>query len=357
VYPITKATVTAVSQGVDRLLASRRLATSPAYPSRDAVAAALMRALLEGAAVTPELAAQARADAEQLWRMALDADGKSRRLLGAEPYIFGAGAGNTQPSAAFAASVNRFAELQERTWMRDARSPFAAFRFSVDPATLGAERRACPSCGRRVALYCCRCFCAVEPRLAALPPVALPLDIVVIHHPQESPSKSTALQGVVLSPRQCRWCEYPEQVPQLDPATSLLLFPDAGARSLDAVDLSRIRTVAVIESTWQKGPAMARHPLLAALPHVRMDEVVTTFWRTQEHSNRFLATLEAMFHFCRQVWERREGRAYDGRFDDLMLIYAHMHARVAQKQPAALPRNWRAHRIAPAPTPAPEDSS
>lgn len=99
----------------------------------------------------------------------------------------------------------------------------------------------------------------------------------------------------------------------------------------------------MVESTWDKGPVVARHPSLSKLRKVKMKSRKTTYWRKQDHGNEFLATVEAIYHFCDQFQQAKLAAASTAsasshssemekplQFDDMLLIYASMHARISR---------------------------
>lgn len=78
----------------------------------------------------------------------------------------------------------------------------------------------------RVALYCPYCMIPVHPKLIDLAHVKLPISVDIIHHPQEKVSKSTGLHARVMAPEYVRFLRFPQEVPEYDPASTVLVFPD-----------------------------------------------------------------------------------------------------------------------------------
>jgi len=105
--------------------------------------------------------------------------------------------------------------------------------------------------------------------------------------------------------------EHPNDVPTYDPETTVLLYPTDTATSLGEgkVDLSKLKTLVVVESTWQKAAGVARHPKIRDLPTVKIEAKEGTFWRYQELGTGFLSTLEATYHFMVEHWNARNGVA------------------------------------------------
>lgn len=280
-------------------------------------------------------------------------DAKSRPVFMSEPYL--PGRDNTEPGQAFRDSVARFLESETRSWFVEGKDPFADYRFSMDPRKVAAlPRIVCPSCKRKVHVYCPMCVRFVLPEGVTLPEVPLPVNIDIVHHPQESKRKCTSIHGCMLSPKHIRMHEFPDEVPVYDPATTVFLFPKEDSPYIDELSpevASKIKTIVCCESTWQKAGSVVNHPNLKALPCVRLRNRESTFWRYQELGNQFLATLEAMYYSAVEHYDRlpeQQRAAYlasigreDAKaaaqpyavsrpFDDLLLIYAALLGRVQE---------------------------
>ncbi len=66
------------------------------------------------------------------------------------------------------------------------------------------------------------------------------------------------------------------------------------------------------------------------MPHVKIRNRETKYWRFQEKSKEYLATIEAIY-YCVVDCFRSKGKGkgeYNGEFDDLLMLFAHDHARV-----------------------------
>ena len=169
------------------------------------------------------------------------------------------------------------------------------------------------------------------------------------------------IHACILSPLSCRFITLPHHghtaqpaedekleaeaepaVPPYDPATTLVLYPSPSAVPLSdpsiAHLLPNVRTVVVIESTWQKGGAVYSHPQLALnrLQAVRLSEYESTYWRYQELGRHALCTLEAIYHLCRELVALEDQRGGTHRrdamggtqLDDLLYLYAAQHSRL-----------------------------
>eukprot|EP00050_Salpingoeca_kvevrii_P011069 m.12464 g.12464 ORF g.12464 m.12464 type:complete len:305 (+) comp3234_c0_seq2:111-1025(+) len=186
-----------------------------------------------------------------------------------------------------------------------------------------AQRAECSRCGHRRRYYCYTCCIPVgtEEERAAWPTVRLPLRTVVIKHQRELPGKSTAVHARVLAPDSVELHEFPD-IPNLDVASTVMLFPDASATPIEELDFSNISTVLFVDSTWNQAKQILRAPELQGLRHVSIGHVDTFFWRPQHRKpDTHLATIEAIYYFFRQMGTKQQGE-YDGRYDNLLFYYA-----------------------------------
>ena len=76
-----------------------------------------------------------------------------------------------------------------------------------------------------------------------------------------------------------------------------LLFPSPDALSIDQIDPTKpVKKLVVLDCTWAKCGGMLRDPRIKNLPCVKISEYETTFWRYQNKSKTFLATIEGLFY-------------------------------------------------------------
>ncbi|KAF4748537.1 DTW domain-containing protein 1, partial [Perkinsus olseni] len=106
--------------------------------------------------------------------------------------------------------------------------------------------------------------------------------------------------------------------PEFDLDSTVLLYPGEDSKSIDEVDWSKIKRVAVIDCTWHQTGYMLRiqgnphnvkvccalsHPSLKNLPKVGITSHATNFWRYQHEGPECLATVEACYLLCKEQWE------------------------------------------------------
>jgi DTW domain-containing protein YfiP len=191
--------------------------------------------------------------------------------------------------------------------------------------------RTCPKCSKDKTnnkVYCYNCLVPVGTN-NPLPKVELPIKLDILRHPKELKTKSTALHAQVLcGSEQVRTVELPEvdQLTDVDPETTVLLFPTPDALALDEVpDLDKVTRVVVIDSTWQQANAVLRNDFCKKITRrVKLAENhPTSFWRPQRKGDDHLATIEAMYYFFKERFEiLNKGKLeYDGRYDNMLYIF------------------------------------
>ena len=58
------------------------------------------------------------------------------------------------------------------------------------------------------------------------------------------------------------------------------------------------------------------------LQRVELTSQETKFWRHQAEKPRtYLATVEAIYYFAREIWELVEDSCYEGQFDNLLFYF------------------------------------
>ena len=147
-------------------------------------------------------------------------------------------------------------------------------------------------------------------------------------HAQQTASTATGVHLGILAPN-CKLCEV-TALPQLDPFTTVVLYPDEDASPANTVDPSRITDVVVIDSKWGQSRGVLENPALHGLPHVRIGTYRTAYWRyhTKGVPEDGLCTVEAVYFLCRELHARAHVKGDCHCYDDLLYYFAFMHRRV-----------------------------
>eukprot|EP00698_Gefionella_okellyi_P015048 TRINITY_DN4217_c0_g1_i1.p1 TRINITY_DN4217_c0_g1~~TRINITY_DN4217_c0_g1_i1.p1 ORF type:complete len:167 (+),score=43.28 TRINITY_DN4217_c0_g1_i1:162-662(+) len=121
-------------------------------------------------------------------------------------------------------------------------------------------------------------------------------------------------------------------VPDLDPDTTVILFPAPDAIPISEIDTSTIKNVVFCDSTWQTTGRITNDPRIARLKKVVIPSRKTLFWRYQpeKRGDECLATIEAIYFFYRDFVEKSKG-SYNGEVDNLLLFYVHQYNRIQEE--------------------------
>ena len=119
-----------------------------------------------------------------------------------------------------------------------------------------SDRGVCPKCNSKRKFYCYDCMVSLTPDI---PKLKLPVDVTVIRHPKEKKSKSSIIPSKLLAPDNVEILHTIE-VPELlkegeDPDSVVLMFPSDHATEISCMskeDLSKIKRVVLIDSTWSQ---------------------------------------------------------------------------------------------------------
>jgi len=185
------------------------------------------------------------------------------------------------------------------------------------------KRSVCPTCNRRRRYFCYTCFQRMGPSPELIPTVQLPIFLDILHHPQELKSKSTAIHAKVLSPDWTSIHEYP-QIPDYNAEETVLLYPNKDAKAMEDLDLTKVKRVVVIDSTWNQTRFFLRDDKVQKLPCVKLQGKKTYFWRYQRECDTCLSTIEAIYYFYVEYRAKMNG-SYDGIYDNLLYFYIYLY--------------------------------
>ncbi|ETO30139.1 hypothetical protein RFI_06982 [Reticulomyxa filosa] len=338
-------------------------------------------------------------DIRQVHMMSHELDSKTRQSYLNEPYLIG-GHNNVIASES---TQNRYAKFKEvacrdlsRSFDDNSTDNFSTlcaeenpnFHFSIPVSILmQQQRQVCPQCKRRVYLYCADCVLPLPLQVPArddnhnntitdnsnnnndnnttgvedekkiqttqpsmytqmsLPKLHLPIKIDIIRHPKEAVTVCSSIHACILAPDDVKMYEFPHIPDYKGEPDTYFLYPSPKATYLDEMDLSHVKKIIVIESRWSGNKTIYEHPSFEDLPHVKIRNRQTLYWRYQEHSREYLSTIEAIYYSvvdCFQSQAEQRSK-YDGSLDDLLLLFAYNYQRIRkelQNQNKRLPRVW-----------------
>jgi DTW domain-containing protein YfiP len=258
---------------------------------------------------------------------------KCRVILKAELYEFGK---SVEYSEEFKNAEKECWEERENEWHDKQGSNFQNLKFSTDLELFSkCERVKCESCKKNVHLYCPLCVSwRLDPAVFASNPksIELPLEIDIIAWEHEWKSyKCTAAQSCVVASEFCHWVKYPEESSELDSydhESTLVLYPSDSSVSISSHEsipfLKKCKRLIVVDSTCNGAKKIMRDSRILNFQAIRLETEHTTFWKFTKHGPSFLATIEAIYYFLRGYYSQMSPDCdYDGRFDDLMMLYMH----------------------------------
>ncbi|OMH79217.1 DTW domain-containing protein 1 [Zancudomyces culisetae] len=193
--------------------------------------------------------------------------------------------------------------------------------FEVEPEVILdsiAGRQKCKKCSKKIRFFCYNCVLVVDELASQLPELHLPIKLHVIKHRGENNGKSTAVYAKIMAPSTVAMYTYPEKENTLniDPETSLLLYPGEGAKTMEELadegQLQKYRDLVVIDGTWPQANGiisnesrpehaskhnMETKRILQNMQRVTITPRKTKFWRYQSLDSSYMATIEAIY-FC-----------------------------------------------------------
>ncbi|ELR13901.1 DTW domain containing 1, putative [Acanthamoeba castellanii str. Neff] len=198
-------------------------------------------------------------------------------------------------------------------------NPLLNLKFSANQSILDD----CERCNAMFKFYCYDCILPVGNITDQIPHVPLPVSCDILYHPTERRSKSTALHAKILSPELVSVHTFPD-LPDYNPDEVFLLYPSKDAKNIEDIDVSKMKKLVVIDSTWQKAKTILRDERVSKLPCVKINSQKTLFWRYQTVGENCLATIEAIYYFYREYYQKQLG-TYNGQYDDLLFFYTYMY--------------------------------
>jgi len=208
-------------------------------------------------------------------------------------------------------------------------NPFASMKIADFDFLHQSQREVCPKCNSSRKQICYECLKPMGD-ISRVPQVTLPIQLDILHWPSEARSKSTATHACILAPDNTRFLDHPE-IPQYNESETVLLYPSDDAPTVAAFpNLSKIKTVIFVDSQWHAANKILRHEALSKVPHIKITQYRTLFWRYQHCGDHCLATIEAIYYFFKEHHVRMHG-TYNGEYDNLLFYFAYNYQLIQKK--------------------------
>lgn len=213
-------------------------------------------------------------------------------------------------------------------------------KFSQDYSYLDTlEKAKCPKCKKSRKYFCYDCMTPMgDPK--CFPRLKLPLKVVVIQHPKELKSKSTAIHAKILAPDDVEIYQYPDIPDYLKSDNCVILYPSKEAVSIEELvkpkekqekeekektsGFDSIKYLVFIDSTWQQSRSIASDERIQKMKKFKITKQKTFFWRYQQFGEEFLATIEAIYFALKEVYQFTKG-SYSGELDDMLFFYSYFY--------------------------------
>jgi len=219
------------------------------------------------------------------------------------------------------------------------------------PSLSAATRGRCAACDASCRWYCAKCVRWTDTGEAAPPRVALPfaLDVVL----RDAPGASTGVHAALLA-EAATLRVFPDDLDDAswDPATTFVLFPQAGAKSVRALSAAHgaALRVVVLDAKWSNVGAVLAHPAVAKLQCCQLAEPppLSRFWRYHNEREGCLSTIEAVYCAAREVGGGGGDDGDDDGLLDLLWLFRALRqviadtngSRRAPRTPSGLGEPW-----------------
>jgi len=155
------------------------------------------------------------------------------------------------------------------------------------------------------------------------------VNFTVLKHPGEKMGKSSIIASKIIAPENVT-IHNSLQISEFDYDSTILLFPKEESvpiTSMAQEDLSKIKNVVLIDSTWLQVNKFLQNENVEKLKTVIINTEKTIFWRYQRGvTDKNLSTIEAMYFFMRDYDKVMNSQEYDGKYDDLLYFYSYTYA-------------------------------
>ena len=102
------------------------------------------------------------------------------------------------------------------------------------------------------------------------------------------------------------------------------------AKQEDINSKPKLKYLVVVDSTWQQSHRIMRDPRLGPLRRIKITSQKTHFWRYQNCGETYLATIEAIYYFFKELHTAMTHN-YSGEFDNLLYYYAFFYSMIQNK--------------------------
>lgn len=191
------------------------------------------------------------------------------------------------------------------------------------------ERFSCPSCNKNSSIFCKECL-VLSPLLeGSIPKICLKIPLHIIQHPLENRSKSTALHAMVIAPISTTIQTFDpiNGIIDYNPTETVLLFPSKESKGVEEIDWATVKTIIVLDGTWQQATGMAKNPILSPFlkrsVHLSLEKK-TLFWRYQNIGENALSTIEAIHTLYKEIG----GGGGDEEIDNLLIFFLYQYSKI-----------------------------
>ncbi|CAG8520705.1 uncharacterized protein OCT59_021405 [Rhizophagus irregularis] len=211
-------------------------------------------------------------------------------------------------------------------------SPFDSFKISSTAILDTLNTRSfCPKCTRSMKYFCYWCYQVVGCQRSDVPYLELPIKIDVIKHIKELEGKSTVAHAKIIAPNDVSIYSSLEIPKYENPDRLLLLFPGPDSKTLNEIPRDSFDKLLVVDGTWQQASSLTKFTEeLKNIRKVTINPQKTLFWRYQNKSENYLATIEALYYFLKEYYVTYESitdneNSYNGKYDDLLWYYKYFY--------------------------------
>ena len=95
------------------------------------------------------------------------------------------------------------------------------------------------------------------------------------------------------------------------------------------MDVSKIKRLIVVDSTWQTTNQILRDPKFERVRHCKIKPHKTLFWRYQCISEEYVSTIEATYYFVNEYHQALNKQSTD-KYDNLLWLFLYFYHKIQQ---------------------------